>query len=137
MAVPLLACMALVASLYNLPPRVLPSIHVVEGGRTETVHVNADGSQDLGYMQVNTRWLPALARYSKLPEASVRQNLLSRPCFNVAAAGYILRRYLDETRNDLMLAIGDYHSHTANLNAEYQGMVVRSAAGLFRSPRGS
>ena len=136
MAVPLLACMALVASLYNLPPRVLPSIHVVEGGRTDTVHVNTDGSQDLGYMQVNTRWLPVLARYSKLPEASVRQNLLSRPCFNVAAAGYILRRYLDETRNDLMLAVGDYHSHTAALNTAYQGLVVRSAAALFRVPAG-
>ncbi len=124
--------MALVASIYNLPPRVLPSIHVVEGGRTETVHPNADGSQDLGYMQVNTRWLPVLSRYSHLPEPAVRQNLLSRPCFNVAAAGYILRRYLDETRDDLMLAIGDYHSHTATLNAAYQGLVVRSAAALFR-----
>ena len=66
----------------------------------------------------------------------MRQNLLSRPCFNVAAAGYILRGYLDETRNDLMLAVGDYHSHTASLNLAYQGLVVRSAAALFRTPRG-
>ena len=133
MAVPLLACMALVASIYNLPPRVLPSIHVVEGGAVSTVHANADGSEDLGYMQINTRWLPELSRYSNLPEGVVRQNLLSRPCFNVAAAGYILRRYLVETRNDLMLAIGDYHSHTVQLNTEYQGLVVRSAASLFRA----
>ncbi len=65
----------------------------------------------------------------------MRQNLLTRPCFNVAAAGYILRRYLDETHNDLMLAVGDYHSHTAALNAAYQGLVTRSAAALFRTPR--
>lgn len=127
--------MALVASIYNLPPRVLPSIHVVEGGGINTVHVNTDGSQDLGYMQINTRWLPVLARYSTLPEASVRTNLLSRPCFNVAAAGYIMRRCLDETRNDLMLAVGNYHSHTAQLNAAYQGRVTRSAAALFRPSR--
>ncbi len=59
--------MALVASIYNLPPRVLPAIHGVEGGQVGSVHVNADGSQDLGYMQVNTRWLPVLARYSTCP----------------------------------------------------------------------
>ena len=55
MAVPFVACMALVASLYNLPPRVLPSIHAVEGGQIGTVHLNTDGSEDLGFMQVNTR----------------------------------------------------------------------------------
>ncbi len=32
MPVPYLACMALVASIYHLPPRVLPSIHTIEGG---------------------------------------------------------------------------------------------------------
>ena len=135
MAVPLAACMALVASLYNLPPRVLPSIHVVEGGRVDTVHVNADGSQDLGYMQINTVWLPALSRYSRLSEAAVRENLLTRPCFNVAAAGYIMRQYLNETGNDLMRSVGNYHSHTMRLNAEYQALVLHSAASLFRFAR--
>ena len=32
MSVPFLACMAAVAGFYNLPPRVLPSIHQVEEG---------------------------------------------------------------------------------------------------------
>jgi hypothetical protein len=115
MAVPFAACMALIASLYNLPPRVLPSIHVVEGGQASTVHLNRDGSEDLGYMQV----------------ATVRQNLLTRPCFNIAAAGLILRVYLDETKGNLMLAVGDYHSHTPQLNSAYQQRVVNSAMSLF------
>jgi hypothetical protein len=131
MAVPFAACMALIASLYNLPPRVLPSIHVVEGGQASTVHLNRDGSEDLGYMQVNTRWLPDLSNYSGLPVATVRQNLLTRPCFNIAAAGLILRVYLDETKGNLMLAVGDYHSHTPQLNSAYQQRVVNSAMSLF------
>jgi hypothetical protein len=61
MTIPYLACMALVASLYGLPPRVLPSIQAVEGGRLGTVHQNRNGSEDLGVMQVNTLLLPALA----------------------------------------------------------------------------
>jgi hypothetical protein len=134
MAVPLAACMALVASIYNLPPRVLPSIHVIEGGQVATVHVNTDGSQDLGYMQINTRWLPVLARYTGLSEPVVRQTLLSRICFNIAAAGYIMRAALTETHEDLMLAVGNYHSHTRDLNAAYQRLVLQSATRLFQRP---
>ena len=135
MAVPYVACMALVASLYHLPPRVLPSIHGVEGGQVGKAHLNTDGSEDLGYMQVNTRWLPVLSRYTGQTEAFVRQQLLGRVCYNVAAAGLIMRTFLDEARGDLMRAVGDYHSHTPALNLSYQAKVMSSAAGLFGDGR--
>lgn len=131
MAVPYFACMALVAQLYSLPPRVLPSIQKVEGGGPGIVSHNANGSSDLGVMQINTLWLPILARYAKLSPAEVRNRLLHQPCFNIAAAGLIMRTYLDETQGDLMLAIGHYHSHTPLLNQGYQEKVRRSAAALF------
>lgn len=131
MPVPFLACMALVGQLYSLPPRVLPSIQAVEGGAVGTIHWNQDMSADLGVMQVNTLWLPMLARYTKLPEAAVRDRLVNRACFNIAAAGLILRTYLDEARGDLMTAIGYYHSHTPVLGEHYRASVVRSAAALF------
>lgn len=126
--------MALVASLYDLPPRVLPSIHAVEGGRPGSVHPNADGSEDLGVMQVNTLWLPGLSRYTGLPAAAVRLRLIARPCFNIAAAGLIMRTYLDETGGDLMRAVGDYHSHTPALNRDYQARVRGAALRLFEVP---
>ena len=44
MAVPYLACMILVAKLYGLPPRVLPSIQAVEGDTKQTQKVEVDGS---------------------------------------------------------------------------------------------
>ncbi len=131
MAVPFVACMALVASLYQLPPRVLPAIQGVEGGQPGLVSRNTDGSADLGVMQVNTRWLEPLARFTGLDEAIVRDRLLTRPCFNIAAAGLILRTYLNETHGNLMRAVGDYHSHTRPLNTAYQAQVIRSAWALF------
>ena len=131
MAVPYLACMALVAQIYSLPPRVLPSIQAVEGGAPGVVHHNTDGSIDLGVMQINTLWLPALSRYTRLDPAAVQDRLLYRPCFNIAAAGLIMRTYLDETRGELMRAIGNYHSHTPLLNQGYQMKVRQSAAALF------
>ena len=134
MAVPYLACMAMVASLYHLPPRVLPSIHAIEGGRIGTVSRNRNGSEDLGVMQVNTLWLPQLARYTGLSEAEVRDRLIHRACFNIAAAGAIMRTYLDEANGDLMRAIGYYHSHTPARHDAYRARVMGVAGQLFGTP---
>jgi len=131
MAIPYLACMAAVAAFNHLPPRVLPSIEAVEGGELGMIHRNPDGSEDLGLMQVNTRWLGALAHYTGLSESTVRFRLVEWPCYNIAAAGAILRVYLNEAHGDLMRAIGDYHSHTPALNQAYQEQVMRSAYRLF------
>jgi hypothetical protein len=135
MAIPYLACMALVAHLYGLPPRVLPSIQVVEGGRPGTVRVDTNGTADLGVMQINTSWLPAFAAYTHLPPDVIRDRLTNSPCFNIAAAGAIMRTYLDETGGNLMRAIGDYHSHTAPLAEAYQSEVLRAASLLFGNAR--
>lgn len=131
MAIPFLACMVATAAYYHLPPRVLPSIQSVEGGQVGTIHRNTDESEDLGLMQVNTRWVAPLARYTGQPEAAIRYRLLYDPCFNIAAAGAILRTYLNETNGQLMPAIGNYHSHTPALNLAYQERVTRSAWALF------
>ena len=131
MSVPHLACMALVASLYQLPPRVLPSIYAIEGGRPGTVATNSNGTQDLGVMQVNTIWLPALARYTGLSEPEVRRRLTDQACFNIAAAGAILRSYLDAADGDLMRAIGNYHSQTPQRHFAYRLRVTEAARRLF------
>ena len=96
MPIPYLACMAAAASFYALPPRVLPAIQQVEGGRIGTVAADSDGTSDLGVMQVNTRWLAPLAGITRLTEAEVRARLILDPCFNIAAAAAILRTYRAE-----------------------------------------
>lgn len=131
MAVPFLACMVLVAQVYALPPRVLPSIQAVEGGAPGVAHLNTDGSEDLGVMQVNTVWIPRLVRYTRMDAATVRARLLGDTCFNIAAAGLIMRTYLDEANGDLMRAVGFYHSHTAAFHEAYKTKVLRSASRLF------
>src|SRR5574337_1158200 len=122
--------MVVVASFYGLPPSALPAIQAVEGGAPGIVHHNGNGTEDLGVMQVNTIWIKSVARAAKLSEAATRERLIADPCFNIAAAGAILRVYLDET-HDLMRAIGDYHSHTPRLNRSYQWKVVTAARHLF------
>jgi hypothetical protein len=135
MSIPYLACMALVAHLYALPPRVLPSIQAVEGGSAGIVRPDANGTADLGVMQVNTIWIPALEAYTTLPAVVVRNRLISRPCFNIAAAGAIMRTYLDQAHGDLLRAVGYYHSHTTVLGEEYRREVLRAARLLFESSK--
>jgi soluble lytic murein transglycosylase-like protein len=110
---------------------VLPSIQAVEGGQIGTVHANLDGSEDLGLMQINTRWMQPLAEYTGMTPAAVRDRLLADACFNIAAAAAILRTYLNEARGDLLVAIAYYHSHTPALGLDYQARVLRSAEALF------
>jgi hypothetical protein len=135
MSIPYLACMALVAHLYALPPRVLPSIQAVEGGNAGMVRQDANGTADLGVMQVNTIWIPALEAYTTLPAVVVRDRLISRPCFNIAAAGAIMRTYLDQAHGDLLRAVGYYHSHTTVLGGKYRREVLRAARLLFESSK--
>ena len=61
----------------------------------------------------------------------MRNRLLNDSCFNIAAAGLIMRTVLNETKGDLMQAVGNYHSHTPILNLGYQDRVLASARKLF------
>ena len=134
MGIPYLACMAAVAVYYDLPPRVLPAIQAVEGGRVGLVQQNPNGSADLGVMQVNTIWIKPLATVAHMSPEATRARLVEDACFNIAAAGVILRFYLQEAGGELMTAVGFYHSHTPKLREDYLVKVVRSARLLFGRP---
>ncbi len=129
--IPYLKCMLAVAAVTGLPPRVLPVIQAMEGGAAGVVRVDTNGTADLGVMQVNTIWIPALAARAGLTEEATRTQLIGNPCFNIAAAALILRSYLVETHGALLPAVGDYHSHTPPLNAAYAGEAEAKAGQLF------
>jgi Transglycosylase SLT domain len=131
MPLPYLACMLAVSQFYHLPPRVLPSIQVVEAGQPGTISHNLNGTGDLGVMQVNSRWIPYLAQSWFMTPREVAERLIREPCFNVAAAGAIMRIYLDEAHGDVFRAVGYYHSHTPELAFGYQIKVIRASYWLF------
>ena len=135
MPVPYLACMLAVSQFYHLPPRVLPSIQVVEAGRPGTISHNFNGTGDLGVMQVNSNWVPSIARWWHLPPSEVAGRLITDPCFNIVSAGAIMRIYLDEAHNDVVRAVGYYHSHTPERASAYQIKVIRASFALFGRPR--
>ena len=135
MSIPYLACIAAAAAFYHLPPRVLPSIQAVEGGEVGTIHLNSNGTADLGLMQVNTVWIRPLAAYARMDPDAVAVRLINDPCFNIAAAAAIMHLHMVETHGNLMQAIGLYHSHTATLSEDYKQKVLTAAIRLFAQHR--
>lgn len=131
MAVPLLACMVAASTQLGLPPRVLPAIQAVEGGRVGMARINANGTEDLGLMQVNTVWVGVLARRTGWAPEAVRARLIADGCFNIAVAGAILRLHYRENRGNLLAAIGNYHSRTPPRHRAYQEKVIGAAARMF------
>jgi hypothetical protein len=135
MSAPLLACMAVVAAFYRLPPEALPAIHHIEGAHAGSVRSNRNGTEDLGIMQVNTAWLPELARRTRVPQSRLRIALIRQNCFNIAVAGAILRIYLNEAHGDAKTAIGYYHSHTPGRREAYAMRVLEVSPGAAAASR--
>lgn len=127
MVVPYLQCMMMVSTFHHLPPNVLPSIQRVEGGRPGLVSNNKNGTQDLGVMQINTRWIEPLQRTTHEAGEVIYKRLQNDSCYNIAVAGAIMKLYLRETNGDLMQAIGNYHSHTPYFNNQYQLRIVQAS----------
>nr|WP_294916971.1 lytic transglycosylase domain-containing protein [uncultured Neokomagataea sp.] len=131
MPAPLFACMLAAALRYHIPERVLPAIWEVEHGHAGSIHPNGDGSFDMGLMQINSLWVKPLAQIVNMTPTQTAARLVSDNCFNLAASALILRSFLNETHGNLMQAIGDYHSHTPELNQTYQHKILAEAQKLY------
>jgi hypothetical protein len=91
--------------------RTLWGLRDQEGGWVGAAVLNTNGSHDLGPLQVNTWWIPRLAKMLGQPHRHVRHWLRYDPCFNVQAARWIFLSGLAKSR-DYWRAIGIYHSPT-------------------------
>ena len=134
-ALSFVACMAMATTVNDLPAEILPAMRIVEGGRDGLTRHNRNGSRDLGVMQINTVWLQPLSQATGLPHTEVRSRLLDDGCFNVAAAGAILRMYREQAGDNLWSAVGNYHSHSTFRNVFYQARVRHTVHAMAKAER--
>lgn len=130
------ACMMLAAQTYSIPPAVLMGIYQVEGGKIgQEVGPNSNGSYDLGPMQINTIWLPDLAKKWGVNQETAFRWVRDDACTNVGVSAWILRQHLNRT-GDISTAIAHYHSKTPKYGYRYQGKVFEKMVsnGLIQSP---
>lgn len=78
-------CFDEAAQRYNVPVALLKAISTVEsGGNVRARNVNENGTVDIGHMQINSWWLPVLAKYG------IDEKSLSDPCINTNIGAWIL-----------------------------------------------
>lgn len=79
------SCVAGAAARYRVPKELLQAIAKIEsGGNYLATHKNKNGTEDIGLMQINSAWLPTLAKYG------INRQSLFDPCISTHVAAWVL-----------------------------------------------
>ncbi len=109
------SCWEEAGARYGVHPWLLAAIATVESGLNPRAvnrsHESRTGSVDLGLMQINSRWLPVLARYG-----ITREGLLE-PCTSVMVGAWILAD-LFARHGTTWDAVGAYNAACTQLTRE-------------------
>lgn len=113
-----LDCINEAALRYHVPAALIVSVMQVEKGRNGSASQNKNGTSDLGVMQVNTSWLPALKK-----AGYTREKVQFDPCINISVATWILARSI--AKKEGWQGVGTYHSATPIYNKIYREKVKK------------
>lgn len=110
---------------YNIDPWLLYAISDIESGQVpHAVNVNKDNSRDIGLMQINSFWLPHLAKFG------ITEKSLFDPCTNIHVGAWILAQNIGQFGRS-WTAVGAYNAGTgkslnrAELRASYAYKIYR------------
>jgi soluble lytic murein transglycosylase-like protein len=109
------SCWEAAGARHGVHPWLLAAIATVESGLNPRAvnrsHESRTGSVDLGLMQINSRWLPVLARYGITREG------LFEPCTSVMVGAWILAD-LFARHGTTWEAVGAYNAACTQLTRE-------------------
>lgn len=111
-----LNCINQAATAFHVPATVIISVIKTENGRNGLAVKNKNGTYDLGVMQINTSWLPALHN-----KGITIEQVKSDPCMNVSVGTWILAQGI--ANGDGWQGVGNYHSYTKKHNQDYREKV--------------
>lgn len=106
-------CINHAAITYYVPATLIISVLRTEGGRNGMAKPNKNGTYDYGPMQINTIWLDKIKPYGYTVH-----DLQFNPCKNVEVGAWILSQNIANAP-EFSKGVGDYHSHTWELNRKY------------------
>ncbi len=121
----LAVCIFAAAQTYSVPPSVLLGILHVEGGRVGQAVKNTNDTYDLGPMQINTIWMPELAKHWGVSKDTAKRMVRDDACINIGVGAWILRRKINDT-GSLYQGIAWYHSATPKFGHKYREKVVKA-----------
>ena len=118
-------CIAWTAYQFNLPEELLYAVLYVERGEVNgKCSRNKNGTLDCGPAQINEVRLQELKRFS-LSMTDLRQ----KPCHNIWAMGYLLRREIEDAGGKIWQGVGNYHYHYSadpRIHQRYVNLVCKA-----------
>jgi soluble lytic murein transglycosylase-like protein len=122
-------CFDEAARKYNLPPLLLRTIAQEESGLDpNAAGWNADGSVDVGLMQINSWWEEKLGRARWI-------GLCSDPCYNVMVGAWILADCIYRYGYTVD-GIGCYNASSPKKRAKYTDKILKRVLGLQNKAQG-
>ena len=113
-----IACFEQAAKRYRVSSQILRSISRVEsGGNPAAFHRNVNGSWDIGHMQINSAWLPTLAKYG------ITKDRLTNSCVNSYVGAWILANNFQRMGYGWN-AVGAYNAKSQDKAAAYARKVA-------------
>lgn len=113
-------CMDDAARFHHVSVRLVHAIATVESGQhANVVHLNTDGSTDIGLMQINSRWLTTLSRFG------ISRSDLHDRCTNAYVGAWILSQNLHRLGLNWD-AVGAYNAGTRGKRMAYARRVYRT-----------
>ena len=111
-------CFEQAGARYGVSPVLLNAISQVESNWNPLArNVNRDGSEDLGHMQINSRWLRVLAAYG------IDRKALVDPCLNTHVGAWILAQNI-RAHGYGWEAIGAYNAKSPSKRVLYAHRVA-------------
>jgi soluble lytic murein transglycosylase-like protein len=115
-------CFDAAAAYQGVSAPVLKAIAWVEShGNPEAMHRNANGSVDIGELQINSTHLQELSTYG------INAQALRDECVNIYVAAWHLKKQIVKYGNT-WAAVGAYHSATPSLRDAYAGLIRATLA---------
>jgi|GEM_PF-513071 len=121
-------CIDDAASFHHVNVSLMRAIAQVESGtQTHAVNANSNGTVDIGLMQINSSWLPRLAR------EGISEQSLFDPCTNAYVGAWILSENIRQY-GPTWSAIGAYNASSPDKRLAYARKVYATAQSITRSP---
>lgn len=106
-------CFEEAGARHGIAPELLQAIALQESAlKADALNRNRDGSWDVGLMQINSRWLPVLARHG------IRPDQLWDPCVSVHVGAWILAGNFRRLGHNWE-AVGAYNARSPALRMRY------------------
>jgi soluble lytic murein transglycosylase-like protein len=114
------ACWEQAAHRYGVNTYLLYAIAKTESNlNPKAINRNANGSYDIGLMQINSSWLPTLRRYG------VTEKDLYEPCISIQVGAWILGSNMQRMGNSWN-AVGAYNAKSQKLREKYALKVYKN-----------